>query len=112
MNWRSLESEEDLQRIIKDSHQQPLAIFKHSTRCGISSMVKRRLESKWEKETSDVPLYLLDLIAHRELSDKVSATFEIRHESPQLILLINGSSTYHASHISISANALAKHIEK
>jgi bacillithiol system protein YtxJ len=112
MNWRSLNSYEGLNKIKEDSYQQPQAILKHSTRCGISAMMKTRLESKWEKKNPQIPIYLVDLLADRELSDQIAKEFNIRHESPQLIILQNGVSTYHASHIGISSSAVAKHIGK
>ncbi|MAY83275.1 MAG: bacillithiol system redox-active protein YtxJ [Flavobacteriales bacterium] len=111
MNWRSLNSEGDLNDIIEDSHQHPQAILKHSTRCGISAMVKKRLELQWEAKNPKISIYILDLLANRELSNTIAQKFDIQHESPQLILLQNGVSTYHASHIGISSSAVAKHIQ-
>ena len=110
MNWRPLNSDGDLKKIIEDSYQKPQAIFKHSTRCGISAMMKNRLGSKWEKNNPTIPIHLLDLLANRELSSRIADDFGIHHESPQLIVLEDGASTYHASHIGISSSAVAKHI--
>ncbi|RMF28303.1 MAG: DUF2847 family protein, partial [Bacteroidetes bacterium] len=36
VNWRALQSMEDLERLIEQSFQRPCLIYKHSTRCGIS----------------------------------------------------------------------------
>ena len=110
MNWQSLSSEGELKHIVEESFHNPQAIFKHSTRCGISSMIKNRLEAKWEKTNPSVPIYMLDLLAQRALSNQIAEEFDIRHESPQLIILENGVSTYHSSHIGISSSAVASHI--
>lgn len=110
MNWRSLSSEGDLNNIIEDSHQKPQAIFKHSSRCGISAMMKNRLEAKWEKKNPTIPIFIVDLLSKRDLSDQIAEQFDIRHESPQLIIVEKGNSIYHASHIGISSSAVAKHI--
>lgn len=112
MDWRSLSTKGDLEVILEDSLHSPQAIFKHSTRCGISSMAKARVESKWEKTNPSIPIHLLDLISNRELSNFVAEYLNVRHESPQLILLEKGEVVYHASHISISSSAVAKHIQK
>lgn len=112
MNWRSLSDDRELQEIIQDSHSQPQAIFKHSIRCGISAMMKKRLENKWEKCNPNLPIYLLDLVNNRDLSNKVADELSVRHESPQLIVLENGQVSYHNSHIGISSTAVAKHIRK
>src|SRR5690625_6970439 len=69
--WKNLTTEEQLDVIVKESHQRPVFIFKHSTRCGISSMVLSRFESELEP-TDDYGMYYLDLLAYRPISDKVA----------------------------------------
>lgn len=105
INWTELSSEDNLQKVIQESHSHPVCIFKHSTRCGISAMVLHRLEqtasemgAKW---------YLLDLLAFRSVSDAVSIRFGIEHQSPQLLLVSEGECVSAASHTMISANWLA-----
>lgn len=39
--WQKLTSVDQLDSIVEESKVTPVAIFKHSTRCGISSMVMR-----------------------------------------------------------------------
>ena len=39
--WKALTSIEQLDAIVTDSKTRPVAIFKHSTRCGISRMVPK-----------------------------------------------------------------------
>lgn len=107
MNWLPLAKEGDLERIIKDSHEQTQIIFKHSTRCAISAMAKSRLQLSAE-QLSDLPIYLLDLIANRELSNEVARQLNVKHESPQIIVVRNGESVYDASHLSISAHVILK----
>lgn len=75
-------------------------------------MAKYRLENDWEAKNPNVPIYLLDLIRNRDLSNAVASHFGIQHESPQLILIEKGSAFYDASHISISSSAVFKHIQK
>ncbi len=100
MNWKTLTSEEELKDIIQRSYINPQVIFKHSTRCSISSMAKSRLER------SDIPgnvdFYYLDLLRYRGLSDKIAETFDVFHESPQVILIRNGECVYDESHTGIS----------
>lgn len=103
MNWNTISAFEQIEKIKEDKSESVHLIYKHSTRCSLSSMVLNRLERKWnEDETVKLKPYFLDLIAFRELSRKVSETFEIRHESPQVILVHSGSAIYHKSHFSIS----------
>lgn len=106
MSWKTLESVDQLNHILSEnlSSGNPVAIFKHSTRCSTSSMVKSRLERSWDF-TDEFPIFLLDLIKHRDVSNAIEATLSVRHESPQLIIVQNGNVLYHESHLGISADA-------
>lgn len=79
-------------------------IFKHSTRCSISMMAKRRFELDWDNLPDDMPLYFLDLIKFRDLSNQVSQIFQVHHESPQLLLIRNGECILDQSHSGISVD--------
>ena len=85
-------------------------IFKHSTRCSISSMAKRSFESSWEVIPKDTPLYFLDLISHRDISSLIADTFQIHHESPQALLIKDGECILDLSHGEISADEIAESI--
>jgi bacillithiol system protein YtxJ len=100
MNWTSLESAEQIDEI---KHQQGYhLIFKHSTRCSISMMVKKRFELDWDKLPGDLPIYFLDLIKYRELSGKIANDFHVPHESPQLLLIKDGECILDLSHGEVS----------
>jgi len=106
MNWLTIESLADLNKAVEDSTMEEVKavlIFKHSTRCSISSTAKFRLESKWENN-ENIPTYYLDLIQYRTISNQIASDFDVYHESPQVIVLQNGKCVYHASHLSISVN--------
>ncbi|WPR74873.1 bacillithiol system redox-active protein YtxJ [Algoriphagus sp. NG3] len=103
MNWNKLTKENQISEIKNLSNEKPILIFKHSTRCSISSMSLDRLSRKWKEEDNEkVTPYYLDLISFREISDLVAREFRIPHESPQIILVKNGVAVYHTSHFDIS----------
>jgi len=77
-------------------------IFKHSTRCSISMMAKRRFEMDMDKLPADMPVYFLDLIKYRELSSQVAQDFQVHHESPQMLLIKDGECILDQSHGGIS----------
>jgi bacillithiol system protein YtxJ len=106
INWKRLESEEQLDELVGRSNEKPIALFKHSTRCGVSSFVKNGLESKWDIEENDLEMWYLDLLRYRNISNKIASDLGIYHESPQLILLKNGKVVYHDSHNSISVDQI------
>lgn len=99
MNWVPLQSESDIDGIIEKSKDRPQVIFKHSTRCPVSSMAKNRLEKAAPPE--NVTFHYLDLIRYRSVSNKIAEDFGIRHESPQVILIIDGKAVFNESHSAI-----------
>jgi bacillithiol system protein YtxJ len=106
MNWKALTEEAQLEQIKEESKQQPVVIFKHSTRCSISSMAKSRLDR--ETPVENVTFYYLDLIKYRAISNKVAEEFKVHHESPQILIIKNGECTYDESHNGISMDDIAQ----
>lgn len=104
MNWISLEEDAQLQKIIEESKKKPQVIFKHSTRCSTSKMVKNRLEKNESPE--GINFYYLDLIKHRNISNKIATDFNIRHESPQILVIQNGKCIYNEDHSAIMYNEI------
>jgi hypothetical protein len=100
LDWISLTSSAQLADIKEKSKNKAQLIFKHSTRCSISSMAKNRLERETPPENVD--FYYLDLISYRELSAKIAEEFSVFHESPQVILIKNGECSYDESHSGIN----------
>lgn len=99
MNWIPLTDEKQLDQVVVNSNTVPQVIFKHSTRCSISSMAKNRLDRK--DAPAGVDFYYLDLIKYRNLSNKIARDFEVTHQSPQVLVIENGKCVYHESHSGI-----------
>ena len=100
--WIPLNDIQQIQDIIKKSNVKTQAIFKHSTRCGISRMVMNQFIDLYNLTEDDLDLYYLDLLSYRAISDEVGVTFMVMHESPQLIVIKNGKAVMHASHGAIN----------
>jgi bacillithiol system protein YtxJ len=109
MNWINLESEQQLDEIREKSASRPQVIFKHSTRCPTSALVKKRLERSEPPHAFD--FYYLDLISHRPVSNKVSETFQVYHESPQVLVIRNGKCIYDESHLGIEMDEILESSE-
>ena len=104
MNWILLSEEAQLDQIKEQSKQQPVVIFKHSTRCSISAMAKLRLER--QAAPQDILFYCLDLLRNRPLSNRIASDFLVHHESPQVLLIKNGECTYEESHNGINMHEI------
>jgi len=104
MNWIQLTSEKQLIEIKERSSNMPQVIFKYSSRCSLSDLIKDRLERKQVNTSMD--FYFLDLIAFRSLSDKIAREFDIAHQSPQVLLIKNGECIYDESHGGIRMDEL------
>jgi bacillithiol system protein YtxJ len=100
--WKNIQSEEDLDKAIAESNEQKVVIFKHSTRCQISSRVLRNFEAEVKNSDKDVSFYFLDLLKYRPISNKIADEFDVTHQSPQMIVLENGKAVKNASHSNIS----------
>ena len=94
-----LTDQDQIDDIIKASEQKPILIFKHSTRCGISSMMLKRFDNKIADLST--PYYFLDILKYRPLSNLIQDKFEITHQSPQLLVIKNGKVIAHDSHSGI-----------
>jgi bacillithiol system protein YtxJ len=102
MKWIQLTDEAQLNEIISRSQYKPQVIFKHSSRCSISSVALQRFQKAQQPEGLD--FNFLDLLAHRPLSNKIAETFGVYHESPQVLLIKNGACIFDESHLGISMN--------
>jgi len=100
MNWQPLTSVDQLLELA--SHPEPFVVFKHSTRCPVSSMAKRSVEFDFDQLPAGQKIYFLDLIALREISNLIAEKWQIRHESPQILVLKGDSCLFHASHQDIN----------
>ncbi|MEZ5046250.1 MAG: bacillithiol system redox-active protein YtxJ [Chitinophagaceae bacterium] len=110
MQWIPLTEAEQLDHIVVQSHQQPILIFKHSTRCPISSMALARVENA--NYTIETPCYFLDLIAFRSLSNQVANQFAVYHESPQVLIIKNGECIYDESHNGIRIEEISEELNR
>ncbi len=108
INWISLKDLGQLNEIVTLSHEKPVVIFKHSTRCSVSRMALKQFENEFDVETlqCNVSTYFLDLLEYRDISNEIAARFNVYHQSPQLLLIQDGKSVYDVSHSDIDAGEL------
>ena len=101
--WIALTSLEQLVTIAENSKTKTQVIFKHSTRCGISSMVIKQFEKAYDLSENNLDLYYLDLLNYRNVSNEIAIKFKVMHQSPQLLVIKNGVVVAHDSHGAINS---------
>lgn len=109
INWIQLTDLTQLNEIQEVSNQKPAIIFKHSTTCMISRMALKNFEKEFELQ-NQVEAYFLDLLNYREISNEIASKFDVKHQSPQLLLIKNRICTYNTSHDNIDAEKLKEKI--
>ena len=109
MNWIAIKAAEQLEEIRIRSTRTPQLIFKHSTRCVISVMIKSRLERS--EMPSGVDFYYLDLLQYRPISNLIAESFNVHHQSPQILLIQNGECVYEESQNAISMDDIIEQIK-
>lgn len=109
--WKEITKPEELEEVLNKKIDQPILLFKHSIRCGVSLTALKGFEREWSQEKIKGECYYLDLLRYRELSDQTAYFTGIKHESPQLIVFHKGKVVYSASHSSIKVEELKKKID-
>ena len=109
--WESLQSESEFKALLEQSDSTPFLLFKHSTRCPLSAMVKRRFEADWNQD-NHFKLILLDLIRFRSVSNFVANDLGIDHQSPQVIVVSEGKTLWYGSHHEIDARSIEQHLSQ
>lgn len=103
--WNQLTSVDQLKEVLDSSTEKPILLFKHSTRCSISSMAFSGFQSGWEGTEEEIGIYYLDLLNYRDISNQIAELTGVMHQSPQVIVLKNNEVVYTATHTAISARA-------
>jgi bacillithiol system protein YtxJ len=99
--FRALASEDDLQDALRQSDDEPVVLYKHSSTCPISAQAQDEMKSLVGADGP--PVYRLVVQDSRDLSDRIAEHFSIRHETPQAIVVHDGEPTLNASHQDVTA---------
>ncbi len=77
-------------------------VYKHSTTCPTSATAAREVRAL----ETDLPIYWINVREQRELSNWVAATYNVPHESPQLILIRAGKPEKTWSHYDVNRSTV------
>lgn len=96
MQWNPIIDSNQIEAIKAASFTKPQLILKHSTTCSISKMALARLERA--ETPTQIDFHYLDLLNYRNISKEIAESFDVSHESPQVLLIKNGHCVYDESH--------------
>ncbi len=106
MAWKRISSQQEYKEVIGGSKNTPAIIFKHSTRCSLSSMAMNRLN----EASKNFDIHIIDVIINRDISNMIAQDLLVAHQSPQLLIVQNGVCSFHASHMEIASNLINQHL--
>jgi bacillithiol system protein YtxJ len=107
--WKAISATDELQSILEESDRYPVVIFKHSTRCSLSTIAKMRL-ADISNLSITIPLFLINVIESRMLSNAIADLFDVHHESPQVLLIHQRDCIFESSHLDITSDELMSQI--
>jgi thioredoxin 1 len=97
---------DELEAAIAESRERPVLLFKHSRYCGVSCEALDELHSHIDRHEGPTSYKMITVQTHRPVSDAAAARFNVRHETPQALLLRDGKVVWNASHFRITADQL------
>lgn len=98
-----LDALDDWEAAREASASEPVVIFKHSSMCPTSARANDEMQDLAEGDTA---VYRVVVQQARDVSDAIEEALGVRHETPQVIVLSNGSPTFDASHHRVKADAV------
>ncbi len=96
---------EDEESILRESGEKTVFILKHSISCPGSARAKRHIDALMETNP-DIDIHLLIVQEQRELSRRLAERLEVKHESPQLLIIKNGQAAHVLNHGAITTDAV------
>src|SRR5579863_225210 len=101
-----LRQDHDLEQLLERSKTDPVLIFKHSTQCSISAQAYEEF-TQFMESVPDLYCGVVLVVEDRKLSNAIAERFGVRHQSPQALLIKDGRCVWHASHWSITPDAIS-----
>lgn|SRR5690242_13154470 len=107
----SVEHLDDLNRLLEDSDDGLVLLFKHSDTCGTSVEALDELLEHLDHEGDAARYGMVTVQTHRELSNAIAARLGVRHETPQAILVRGRRAVWSASHFRVRASEIRKALQ-
>ena len=107
-----LTTDAEVDAAIERSFTTAVLIFKHSETCGTSHYARAELQALLADADLAAEVYLVSVQRSRAISNAISKRFNLRHESPQVLLIRRGALAWNASHYRVTTDQLAAAVQR
>ncbi|MEK4730424.1 MULTISPECIES: bacillithiol system redox-active protein YtxJ [unclassified Paenibacillus] len=103
MEWREVTTLEDWATIFEESMERGQVVLKHSTSCPVSANALKEFEQYLkEMPNRKTDYFLVKVIESRPISNKIAEDLNVKHESPQIILIKDKAKYWATSHWAVT----------
>lgn len=106
LNWKSLSTIEEFNRLVEHSKEKPALVFKHRPSSPESTQAMEVLERDWTISPENLDLYVLDVMKDKEVTEAVTDMAGVMNEYPQVLLFADGVTMYDESREMISVKKI------
>ena len=101
--WIEIDTIQEWRDALDRSTDHPVIILKHSTACPVSFNALTEYDEYLSKKPNTSAEYLLvKVIESRPVSNQIAEDVNVKHASPQIIMLKNKEAIWNASHWSVT----------
>ncbi|MDM5190351.1 bacillithiol system redox-active protein YtxJ [Bacillus sp. DX4.1] len=108
MSMTKVETIEQFEALLET--KEPYILFKHSTTCPISQGAFTEFQA-YCQDGQITPAYYLYVQDARAISNRIAEHFGIKHESPQVLYIKDGTVAWHTSHWKIKKQSLEENVK-
>lgn len=108
--FRPLDSIADWNDALEHSKQTPVLVFKHSATCSISAKANKEVATL--STEADLPIFRVVVQDNRSVSDEIAESLNVRHETPQAILIRDENAIFDTSHLNVTVDTLRKELRR
>jgi len=85
--------------------QELVVLYKHSPLCGLCDIAIAEVNA-FVDANPGVPVWMVDVISQRPMSQRLATMLHVEHESPQVIMVRRGEPVWNGSHRRVTRTRL------
>lgn len=97
-----------INQMLRESHERPVLLYKHSVSCPISGYAWHEVQSCLDIGDDAPTCYRVTVQDHPDLSREIALMLDVTHHTPQVIIVRNGKASYAASHWQIKRQTVQR----